>query len=58
LLVTIRSAADIALWLDEDPAGTLRCMHTDRQPWYLEVADVIVTVDGLTPIEIADRIVP
>ena len=45
-------------WLDDDPAGTLRRMHTDRQSLYREVADVIVTVDGLTPIEIADRIVP
>lgn len=45
-------------WLDDDPAGTLRRMHVDRQPLYREVADAIVTVDGLTPAEIADRIAP
>ena len=45
-------------WLDDDPAGTLQRMHLDRQPLYFEVADAIVTVGGLTPVEIADRIVP
>ena len=45
-------------WLDDDPAGTLQRMHADRQSLYREVADVTVTVDGLTPAEIADRIVP
>ena len=45
-------------WFGDDPAGTLQRMHDDRQPVYSEVADAIVTVDGLTPAEIADRIAP
>ena len=45
-------------WLDDDPAGTLKRMHDDRQPPYREVADMIVAIDGLTPAAIADRITP
>jgi len=45
-------------WLDDDPAGTLQRMYDDRHRLYREVADVIVTIDGLTPAEIADRIAP
>ncbi len=44
-------------WLDDDPAGTLKRMHDEREPLYREVADAIVMVSGLTPDEIADRIV-
>ncbi len=44
-------------WLDDDPVGTLQHMHDERKPWYAEVASVTVTVDDLTPEEIADRIV-
>lgn len=43
-------------WLDQDPAGTLQRMHEERRPLYREVADLVVSVDGLTPDEIADRI--
>ncbi len=43
-------------WLDHDPAGTLQRMHEERWPLYREVADLVVSVDGLTPDEIADRI--
>ena len=45
-------------WLDDDPVGTLDRMHRERSPLYGEVASLIVTVDGLTPEQIADRIVP
>lgn len=31
--------------LDDDPAGTLQRMYTDREPLYREVADAIVLVD-------------
>jgi shikimate kinase len=31
--------------LDEDPEGTLRAMHRDREALYQEVADAIVSVD-------------
>ena len=43
-------------WLDEDPVGTLRRMQDEREPMYREVADRTVAVDGLTPDEIADRV--
>jgi shikimate kinase len=43
-------------WLDDDAVGTLRRMQDEREPLYREVADRIVPVDGLTPDEIADRI--
>ena len=43
-------------WLDDDPVGTLRRMQDERAPLYREVADRTVAVDGLTPDEIADRI--
>lgn len=45
-------------WLDHDPAGTLQRMRDEREALYREVADQVVVVDGLTPDEVADRIVP
>jgi shikimate kinase len=45
-------------WLDDDALGTLRMMERDREPLYREVATMTVAIDGLTPDEIADRIVP
>jgi shikimate kinase len=44
-------------WLDHDPAGTLQRMYHERHPLYREVADRVVSATGLTPAEIADRIV-
>ena len=44
-------------WLDDDPAATLQRMYDEREQLYREVADAIVVVSGLTPEEIADRIV-
>jgi len=32
--------------LDDDPAGTLTRLATERQPWFEEVADVVVSVQG------------
>jgi shikimate kinase len=43
-------------WLDDDPVGTLRRMEREREPLYRDVADRVVAIDGLTPDEIADRI--
>jgi shikimate kinase len=43
-------------WLDDDAVGTLRRMDDERAPLYREVADRVVAVDGLTPDEIADRV--
>jgi shikimate kinase len=43
-------------WLDDDAVGTLRRMQDEREPLYREVADRVVPVAGLTPDEIADRI--
>jgi shikimate kinase len=44
-------------WLDDDPLGTLQRMERERRNLYESVADRVVPVDGLTPDEIADRIV-
>jgi shikimate kinase len=43
-------------WLDVDPVGTLLRMHAEREPLYRGVADRVVAVDGLTPDEVADRV--
>jgi shikimate kinase len=43
-------------WLDDDPVGTLQRMHDERRDLYLEVADRTVSVDGLTPEQVADRV--
>lgn len=43
-------------WLDDDPVGTLQRMHVERAPLYREIADHTVTIDGLTPDEVADRV--
>ena len=42
--------------LDEDPVGTLAQMQRDRESLYREVADVVIDVDDLTPLEVADRV--
>jgi shikimate kinase len=43
-------------WLDDDAVGTLQRMYDERRELYLEVADRTVAVDGLTPDEVADRV--
>jgi shikimate kinase len=43
-------------WLDDDPVGTLRRMHLERAPLYRDVAAHTVAVDGLTPDQVADRV--
>ena len=43
-------------WLDDDPVGTLQRMYDERRDLYLEVADRAVAVDGLTPEQVADRV--
>lgn len=43
-------------WLDDDPLGTLQRMERERAPLYESVADRVVDVGGLTPGQIADRI--
>jgi shikimate kinase len=45
-------------WLEGDRVATLRQMREERAAWYRELADQIVRLDGLSPDEIADRIVP
>jgi shikimate kinase len=42
-------------WLDDDPVGTLTRMHAEREHLYRGVADQEVGVDGLSPDEVADR---
>jgi shikimate kinase len=43
-------------WLDDDPIGTLQRMYDERRDLYLEVADRTVAVDGLTPEQVAARV--
>jgi shikimate kinase len=42
--------------LDDDPAGTLARMATDRAEWYAEVADVSVVTTDRTPDEVVDEV--
>jgi shikimate kinase len=42
--------------LDDDPAGTLQRMQTEREPLYREVADVIVLVDHRSPNEVVEAV--
>jgi shikimate kinase len=42
--------------LDQDPTGALARLAAEREPLYREVADVAIDVDGLTPEQVADRI--
>lgn len=42
--------------LDDDPAGKLEAMSTDREALYAEVADVVIDVDGFSPEDVAARI--
>jgi shikimate kinase len=42
--------------LDKDPASTLARLVSEREALYREVADVMVDVEGLTPEQVADRI--
>lgn len=57
LLARVRAADDEHRpLLDTDPAGMLERMATDRTPLYAEVADVVVDVDQLAPVEVVDHI--
>jgi len=42
--------------LDDDPEGTLRAMHRDREALYTEVADAIVSVDHRTVRDVAQAV--
>ncbi len=39
-----------------DPAGELARLDRERRPFYAELADVVVDVDGLPPGTVADRV--
>jgi len=56
LLVDRALRADHRPLLEQDPAGTMARMADDRRDLYREVADEIVDVDGLTPTQVADRV--
>lgn len=43
--------------LDEDPAGTLARLATERADIYAEVADVIIDVDELSPEDVAADVI-
>ncbi len=42
--------------LDGDAAAVLQAMHDTREPLYREVADMIVTVDGRSVIDVVDAV--
>ena len=42
--------------LDNDPAGVLQRMYTEREGLYREVADAIVTVDGRSVNEVVEAV--
>ncbi len=42
--------------LDDDPAGVLQRMYTERQELYREVADAIVTVDGRSVNDVVEAV--
>jgi shikimate kinase len=44
--------------LEQDPAATMARMAADRTALYTEVADEVVDIDGLTPAQVADRVLP
>jgi shikimate kinase len=56
LLVHRALRADHRPLLEQDPAGTMARMADDRRDLYEEVADGIVDIDGLTPTQVADRV--
>ena len=43
--------------LGDDPRASLERLDDERRPLYQELAGLVVDVDGLTPGEVADRIV-
>ncbi len=57
LLERVRSAGDTHRpLLDDDPAGMLERMATDRTALYQEVADLVVDVDDRSPAEVAAEV--
>ena len=44
-------------WLDDDPVAALERLYEGREPLYEETADLILDVDGVTPADLATRIV-
>lgn len=43
-------------WLQPDPRTALLTMYGEREPYYAEVADLVVDVDDKSPAQIADII--
>jgi shikimate kinase len=56
LLVGRAAPGDHRPLLADDPAGVLAQMAAARGPLYDEVADATVEVDGLSPDQVADRV--
>ncbi|MGI9644721.1 MAG: shikimate kinase [Ilumatobacteraceae bacterium] len=55
LIERVRSGGHRPL-LDDDPEATLRKMYDDREAWYREVSDVIVSVDGRSLNDVAHAV--
>jgi shikimate kinase len=43
-------------WLGDDPRAALERLYEDREPLYLEVADLVLDVEGLRAAALTDRI--
>jgi len=43
-------------WLDQDPLSALERLYAGREPLYLEVADLVLDVESVTPDELATAI--
>jgi shikimate kinase len=43
-------------WLDDDPLAALERLYAGREPLYLEVADLILDVEGVPPDDLAAAI--
>ena len=43
-------------WLDRDPPAALERLYAGREPLYLDVADLVLDVDGVAPVDLAAAI--
>ncbi len=43
--------------LDDGPKEALRLLYPERRATYQQVADVVIDVDTITPVEVTDRII-
>ncbi|MEP6696036.1 MAG: shikimate kinase [Pseudonocardiales bacterium] len=44
-------------WLQPNPAVAIATLSAEREPYYAEVADAIIDVDGISPEQTADSVI-